>query len=143
VTQATAPGSPEDRALQLSAAARRQCICQEDPDSGPCEHAAPVTREQLGRLRAYATTHPERAFIMSEITGEWMSALADSLPPGVNAEDRVLAWMHAPYELPPTADLRASADLAGLLDMLGAPQPAAMSQNAATTRTATTWSGAA
>jgi hypothetical protein len=127
VTQAIVPGDPEDTAVQLSAAVRRQCICQEDPGRGPCEHAAPVTREQLGRLRAYAAVHPERAFIMSEITGEWLSALADSLPPGTNAEDRVLAWMRAPYELPPAADLRASADLAELLDTLGAPPAAGMS----------------
>jgi hypothetical protein len=126
VTQAAVPASPEGTAVQLSAAARRQCICQEDPDDGPCEHAAPVTREQVARLRAYATAHPERAFIMSEITGEWLSALADFLPPGADAEDRVLAWMRAPDELPPAADLRASADLAALLDKLGAPPAAEM-----------------
>jgi hypothetical protein len=127
VPQAIVPGSSEDIAVQLSAAARRQCICQEEPDSGPCEHAAPVTREQLGRLRAYAESHSERAFIMSEITGEWMSALTDFLPPGANVEDRVLAWMGDPYALPVTAGLLASASLGDLLDMLSAPPVAALS----------------
>jgi hypothetical protein len=127
VTQAIVPGSPEDIAVQLSAAARQQCICQEEPDSGPCEHAAPFTREQLGRLRAYAEGHPERAFIMSEITGEWMSALTAFLPPGANVEDRVLAWMGAPYALPVAAGLRASASLGDLLDLLSAPPVAALS----------------
>jgi len=84
----------------------------------------PVTREQVGRLHAYADQHPERAFIMSELEGAWMSALADFLPPGPDEEDRVLAWMSAPCALPPDADLRSSADLGELLDMLGAP-PAA------------------
>jgi hypothetical protein len=127
MTRAIVPGSPEDIAVQLSAAARRQCICQEEPDSGPCTHAAPITREQLGRLHAYAESHPERAFIMSEITGEWMSALTDFLPSGADAEDRVLSWMGDPYALPTAARLRASASLGELLDMLSAPPVSALS----------------
>jgi hypothetical protein len=83
-----------------------------------------VTREQLGSLRAYTAQHPERAFICSEVSGEWMTALRSHLPPG---EDPVLAWMLAPYGLPQAADLRSSADLGELLDMLGALPAAALS----------------
>jgi hypothetical protein len=87
----------------------------------------PVTREQAGRLRAYAGQHPEWAFIMSELEGAWMSALRDFLPPGGDDEDRVLAWMNDPRALSPAADLRSSADLDELLDMLGAAPAAAQS----------------
>jgi anti-sigma regulatory factor (Ser/Thr protein kinase) len=127
VSHATAPGDREDAAVRAACPGRRQCICQEDPGNGPCECALPVTREQVGRLRAYASQHPERAFIMSELAGEWMSALVDFLPPGTDGEDPVLAWMSAPCTLPPAADLRASADLEALLDMLDAPPAAALS----------------
>jgi hypothetical protein len=65
----------------------------------------------------------EKRYIPSELTGEWMSALLDSLPPGEDGQDRVLAWMLGPRALPPAADPRASADLGKLLDMLGAPPP--------------------
>lgn len=52
-----------------------------------------------------------------------MSALLACLPPAED-EDRVLAWMRAPYALPLAASLRSSADLGTLLDMLGAPAAA-------------------
>jgi hypothetical protein len=128
VTSTTAPGGNEQAVVSAARAARAQCICQEEgDDGGPCGCAVPVTREQVGRLRAYAGQHPERAFIMSELASAWMSALADFLPPGDGDEDRVLAWMSDPYVLPPAADLRSSADLGELLDMLGAPPAAVLS----------------
>jgi hypothetical protein len=127
VTSTTAPGDEEQAAISAASAARARCVCQEEDDAGPCACAVPVTREQAGRLRAYAGQHPERAFIMSELASAWMSALADFLPPGDGDEDRVLAWMSAPYALPPAAGLRSSADLGELLDMLGAPPAAVLS----------------
>ncbi len=127
VTHPTTPQSREQAAVTAASATRARCICQEAPDNGPCTCPLPVTREQVGRLRAYAAQHPERAIIMSELAGQWMSALLDSLPPAPDGEDRVLAWMHDPYTLPPAADLQAAADLGELLDTLGAPPAAAMS----------------
>jgi hypothetical protein len=127
VSHATVPGDQEDAAVSAAAALRRQCVCREDPGNGPCECAVPVTREQVGRLRAYAAQHPERAVIRSELAEKWMSALLDFLPPGADGEDRVLAWMADPYALPPAAGLRSSADLGTLLDLLEAPPAAAMS----------------
>jgi hypothetical protein len=124
VSHATTPGSREEAAVTAAAAARRQCICQEDPGNGPCGHPAPLTREQVGRLRAYAAQHPERAVILSELAGEWMSALVEFLPPGADADARVIAWMSDPYDLPDAAGLRASTDLETLLDLLGAPSAA-------------------
>jgi hypothetical protein len=120
VTSTTAPGDREAAAVS-AAAVRRQCICQEDRGNGPCACALPVTREHVGRLRAYAAQHPERVIIVSETEGAWMSALADFLPPGADDEERVLAWMTAPRALPSAADLLSSASLGELLDMLGAP----------------------
>ena len=111
-------------AISAASAARRRCVCQEDPGGEPCACPIPVTREQTGRLRAYAALHPERAFICSELTGQWMSALISGLP---SAEDPVLAWLLDPCGLPPAADLRSSADLGELLDALGAPPAAEMS----------------
>jgi hypothetical protein len=102
---------------------RRQCICQEDPANGPCACAQPVTRQHARWLRAYAARHPERVIILSETTGTWMSALLAHLPPGADDTERVLAWMHAPYDLPPAAGLLASASLGELLDMLNGPPP--------------------
>jgi hypothetical protein len=129
VTHPTVPGRPQDTtdstADSTAAGARQPCTCQEDPDNPPCAHAVPVTREQIGRLRAYAAQHPGRAIIMSELTGEWMSALADFLPDGADGEERVLTWMRDPYALPPAAELRSSDDLGELLDTLGAPPAAA------------------
>lgn len=127
MNEVTAPSGREDPAVGTAAALRRQCVCQEDPDNGACECAVPITREQVGRLRAYAAEHPERAIILSELAGEWMSALLDFLPPGADGEERLLAWMNDPYALPPAADLRSSPDLGTLLDLLGASPAAAMS----------------
>jgi hypothetical protein len=127
VSHASAPGDREDAAVSAVAALRPHCVCQEEPDNGPCECAVPFTREQVGRLRTYAAQHPERAIILSELAEEWMSALLDFLPPGKDGEDPVLAWMSAPYALPPDADLRSAADLGTLLDQLGAPPATAMS----------------
>ena len=64
--------------------------------------------------------------MLSEAEGAWMSALAEFLPPGADDTERVLAWMRAPYDLPPAAGLRSSASLGELLDMLGAASPAVM-----------------
>jgi hypothetical protein len=125
VTSTTTPGDREQAAI--TAAASRQCICQEDPDNAPCDCALPVTREQAGRLHAYASQHPERVVIMSEPQSAWMSALVDFLPPAPDGEDRVVAWMSDPRAAPPAADLRSSADLGELLDLLGAPPAPARS----------------
>jgi hypothetical protein len=127
VTHPTVPGDREDAAVSAAAALRRQCLCQDDPGSGTCACPVPVTREQAGRLRAYIARHPERAFILSDVEGAWISALRDFLPPGADDEDRILAWMTAPRALSPAADLRSSPDLSELLDVLGAPPAAAMS----------------
>lgn len=127
MTSTTAPGGREAAAVSTAAALRRQCICQEDPANGPCACAQPLTREHIGWLRSYAAQHPERVIILSETEGTWMSALLDYLPLAASAPKRVLAWMRAPYDLPPAAELRSSASLGELLDTLGAPPPAAMS----------------
>jgi len=127
VTSTTAPSGREAAAISASVALRRQCICQEDPANGPCACAQPVTREHVGWLRAYAAQHPERVIILSETEGTWMSALLDFLPPGATDPERVLAWMRAPHDLPPAAELRSSASLGELLDILGAPPSAIMS----------------
>jgi hypothetical protein len=100
VTSTTAPGGREAAAVSAAAALRRRCICQEDPENGPCACAQPVTREHVGWLRAYAVQHPERVIILSETEGTWMSALLDFLPPGATDPDRVLAWMRAPTTCP-------------------------------------------
>jgi hypothetical protein len=122
VTSTTTPGDKGPAAVT----ARRQCICQEDPGNGTCDCALPVTREQAGRLYAYASQHPERVVIMSEPQGAWMSALLDFLPPAPDGQDRVIAWMSDPRALPPAAGLLSSADLGDLLDLLGAPPAPAM-----------------
>lgn len=68
-TTASAP-APGDREQVAANAVGARCVCQEEDDgSGPCGCAVPVTREQVGRLHAYADQHPERAFIMSELEG--------------------------------------------------------------------------
>jgi hypothetical protein len=121
------PTSPEDAAISAAANLRHQCICQEDQPTEPCAHPVSITRQQVGRLRAYLAQHPERAIIMSDLEGIWMSALRAFLPPGANDEDRIFAWMTAPRDLPLIADLQASADLGELLDMLDAPPAAHMS----------------
>jgi hypothetical protein len=116
MTSTTTPGNRKQAAIT----ARQQCICTEDPGNAPCDCALPVTREQAGRLHAYASQHPERVVIMSEPQGAWMSALLDFLPPAPAGQDPVTAWMSNPRALPPAAGLRSSADLGELLDLLGA-----------------------
>jgi hypothetical protein len=99
-------------------------VCQEENGAPPCQCAIPVTREQVGRLRAYQTQQHGRTLICSELACEWMAALTAFLPAG---EDPVMAWLLDPFALPPEADLRHSADLGDLLDMLDAPPAAALS----------------
>lgn len=119
MTATAIPGDKEQAVIGAAIAARRQCICQ-DEDGGPCVCGVPVTREQVGRLRAFAVRHPELAFIFSEVAGEWMSALRVFLPSGADDAGRAAAWMADPFGLPAGADLRHAADLGGLLDILGA-----------------------
>jgi hypothetical protein len=121
VTSPAVPPGQQQALISAARAARARCLCQEQPGTGPCDCPAPLTREQAGRLNAYAGQHPERVFIMSQATGQWMSALASFLPLGPDAEARVTAWMSDPYTLPQAADLLASPDLGDLLDMLKAP----------------------
>lgn len=102
----------------------RRCPCQEQKGAAPCTCASLVTREQVGRLRAYLAQQPGRAVICSELAGQWMAALSAFLPAG---ENPVEAWMRDPFALPPEADLRHAADLGELLDILGAPPAAALS----------------
>jgi 8-oxo-dGTP diphosphatase len=118
----TAPA--EHAAISAASLTRQRCLCQEEPGTPPCECAPPVTREQVGRLRAYQAQHPARTIICSELAGQWMAALSAFLPA---APDPVEAWMRAPFALPPQADLRHAGDLDDLLDMLGAPAVAALS----------------
>lgn len=127
MTRTTNPGDRGSAAISAASVLRRRCICEEDPANGRCACAVPVTRAQVGWLRAYIAQHPERVIILAEAEGAWMSALAAFLPPGADDAARVLAWMSAPYDLPPAAGLMWSADLGELLHMLGAPPPAAMS----------------
>ncbi len=126
MTSTTASGDREAAAISAAAALRLQCICQEDPENGPCACAQPITREHVGWLRSYAAQHPERVIILSETEGAWMSALLAHLPPAADDAERVLAWMRAPYDLPPAADLRSSASL-GELSTCRPPPPATMS----------------
>lgn len=126
MTSTTGPGGLEAATVR-AAATRRQCICQEDPGNGACACAQPITREHVSWLRTYTAQHPERVIILTDTEGAWMSALLEFLPSAATDPERVLAWMRAPYDLPPAADLRSSASLGELLDMLGAPSPTAMS----------------
>ena len=103
---------------------RRRCLCQEEEGAAPCVCAPPVTREQVGRLRACLAQHPGRAVICSELTGQWIAALSAFLPAG---ENPVEAWMRDPFALPPEAGLQHAAGLGELLGMLGAPSAAALS----------------
>lgn len=43
------------------------------------------------------------------------------------SEDPILAWLQAPFDIPPATDLHHACDLGTLLDMLGAPPAAALS----------------
>jgi hypothetical protein len=114
----------ETAAITLAKVARQQCICQEEEGASPCDCAAPVTREQVGRLHAYLSLNSDRAVIYSEPACEWLAALSAHLPDG---EDPFEAWLLEPFNLPAAADLRHAGDLGELLDMLDAPAAAAMS----------------
>jgi hypothetical protein len=114
----------EATAIAQANQVRQGCICQEEEDAAPCDCAAPVTREQIGRLQAYLSFNSDRAVIYSESASEWLAALYAFLP---TSEDPFEAWLADPFSLPPAADLHHSSDLGTLLDMLGAPAAAVMS----------------
>jgi hypothetical protein len=114
----------EQHAINLAALVRQQCICQEEADAQPCDCAPPVTRDQIGRLRAYLSLNADRAVIYSESASEWLAALHPFLPA---SEDPIEAWLLEPFNLPEAADLHHATDLGGLLDMLNAPAVGAMS----------------
>ena len=114
----------EQTAISLARLFRQQCICQEEAEALPCDCAAPVTREQIGRLHAYLSLNSDRTVIYSETANEWLAALSAHLP---ESEDPFEAWLQEPFNLPQTADLRHASDLGALLDMLDAPKVAAMS----------------
>ena len=117
--------NPRDAtAIAKANQARQRCICQEEVDAAPCGCAAPVTREQIGRLQTYLSLNPDRAVIYSESVSEWLAALYAFFP---TSEDPFEAWLAEPFSLPPEANLHHSADLGQLLDMLGAPAAAVMS----------------
>jgi hypothetical protein len=84
----------------------------------------PVTREQVGRLRAYVALQPDRAVAYSKLADEWLAVLHSFLP---TSDDPILTWLQAPFDVPPTADLHHASDLGTLLDMLGAPPAAVLS----------------
>jgi hypothetical protein len=107
----TAPATPENED-------RRHCLCLEDNDVRVCECPVPITRQQIARLHAYSALHPDRAVAYSEKADRWMSVLHAFLPP---SDDPILAWLQAPYNAPPEADLQHAPDLGTLLDILGAP----------------------
>jgi hypothetical protein len=113
----------EQAVVSAASLSRRRCLCQEEEGAAPCECAPPVTREQVGRLRACLAQQPGRAVICSELTGQWMAALSAFLP---TAEDPVEAWMRDPFALPPKTDLQHATDLSELLEILGAPRAAAL-----------------
>jgi hypothetical protein len=114
----------EQAVVSRVALTRRRCLCQEEEGAPPCACAPPVTREQVGRLRAYLAQQPGRAVICSELTGEWMAALSAFLPA---RENPVEAWLRDPFALPSEADLRHAIDLGHLLDILGVPSAAVLS----------------
>jgi hypothetical protein len=114
----------ETAVITLADLARRRCICQEEEHAPPCDCTAPVTREQIGRLRSYLSLNSDRAVIYSDSASEWLAALRDFLP---ESEDPFEAWLHEPFNLPRAADLRHAHDLGVLLDMLNAPAVAVMS----------------
>ena len=114
----------ETAAIVRANLVRKRCICQEEADAPPCDCAAPVTREQIGRLHAYLSLNSDRAVIYSESASEWLAALHAFLP---KSEDPFEAWLHEPFNVPQAADLRHAQDLGVLLDMLNAPPAAVMS----------------
>ena len=118
------PTPEEQTAIELAALIHQQCICQEEAGAAPCDCAAPVTREQIGRLQAYLSLNSDWAVIYSESASEWLAALHAFLP---ESEDPFEAWLREPFNVPQAADLRHATDLGVLLDMLDAPPAASMS----------------
>jgi hypothetical protein len=114
----------EATAISLANLARKRCICQEEENAPPCDCTAPVTREQIGRLRIYLSLNSDRVVIYSESASEWLAALHAFLP---ESEDPFEAWLHEPFNVPQAADLRHAHDLGVLLDMLSAPAAAVLS----------------
>jgi hypothetical protein len=119
-----APAPQEQTAITLAALIRKRCICQEEVGATPCDCAAPVTREQIGRLCSYLSLNSDRAVIYSESASEWLAALHAFLP---ESEDLFEAWLLEPFNLPEAAELCHATDLGVLLDMLDAPPAASMS----------------
>jgi hypothetical protein len=118
----------EITAIGLANQARQRCICLEEGGVTACACPAPVTRDQVGRLRAYGALHPERAVIYSEVAGAWLAALHAFFP---ESDDPVLSWLLDPFTLPAEADLRHAGSLDALLDLLGAPPVSVMSADIA------------
>ena len=114
----------EAAAISVANLARKRCICQEEENAPPCDCAAPVTREQIGRLRIYLSLNSDRVVIYSECASEWLAALHAFLP---ESEDPFEAWLHEPFKVPSEADLHHATNLGVLLDMLGAPSVAVFS----------------
>jgi hypothetical protein len=111
-------GPREAAAIILASQARQQCFCLQVDGTASCECRAPVTREQIGRLRAFVSLRPDWAVAYSELAGEWMAVRHASLPPG---QDPIGTWLLDPFSVPPAADLHHAADLGSLLDGLQAP----------------------
>ena len=114
----------EITAIDLANQVRRRCICLEGADTTVCECPVPITREQVGRLNAYVSLHPERAIIYSEVADEWLAALHAFFP---ESDNPILAWLLEPFGLPAEADLQHASSLDALLDTLGAPPVSVMS----------------
>jgi hypothetical protein len=114
----------EVTAITLANQARQRCICLEDDDVTVCQCPTPITRELFARLHAYAALQPDRVVAYSELADEWITVLHAFLPP---SDDPILAWLQAPFDVPPEADLQHAVDLGTLLDVLGAPPAAVLS----------------
>lgn len=108
-------------AVELADLLRQRCICLEEDGALVCECPMPISRAQVGRLRAFAALHPDRAVAYSELVDEWVSVLHAFLP---KSDDPVLAWLQAPLDVPTSAELRHATGLDALLDDLGAPPTA-------------------
>lgn len=113
----------EETVIAVARLTRQRCICQEEAEAAPCDCRAPVTREQIGRLRAYLALHADRAVAYSELASGWPTALHAFLP---DSDDPLEAWLNSPFDVPEAAELCHAADLGMLLDMLGAPPLAIM-----------------
>jgi hypothetical protein len=106
------------KVAETAGAARRQCICQEEPGAKPCACTPVVTREQVTRLQTYTALQQERATFFSDEVGEWLSVLhADLLKIAEAAEAD---------DMPSSVDVQHSRDLGQLLDKLGAPSAATL-----------------